>query len=61
MLEQGGLANPGLPTYDESSARPIPRLLEQTLDQPLLGIPADQHATIVDPPANWKPLFVNQG
>jgi hypothetical protein len=47
ILEQGGLADPGLADEDERHARPAACLLQQLLYPVLLRSPSKQHSAIV--------------
>jgi hypothetical protein len=41
MLENGGLADPGLTPDHQRRAGAVAGVLEQVLDQPMFGIPPD--------------------
>src|ERR1700733_16175850 len=57
VLEHRGLADAGLAPNQQRCARAAQCVLEQALDQPLLGIAADQHRPILAPLSRgWRTI-----
>ena len=50
LLEQGGLAQPGIADHDQYAAAPASRFVEQRCDAPQLSLAPDEHTrTVLDP------------